>query len=79
MLIPKMKNYIENSIVYISPSKIKILNIFWSCWTCLLFNFPIVTGKYVLHPTFAVRMYHFYGYFNAFVAGIALFSFISSK
>ena len=38
-----------------------------------------ITGQYVLNPTFAVRMYPFYGHFNASVAGIALFSFISSN
>ena len=45
--------------MFISPSKLKILNIFWSYCTCLLIIFPNVTGKYVLHPTFAVRMYLF--------------------
>ena len=51
----------------------KILNIFWSRCACLLIIFPNVTGLYVLHPIFAVRMYPFYGQFNAFLAD---FSFI---
>ena len=38
-----------------------------------------MTRKYVLHPTFAVRMYPFYGHFNAYNGCIALFSFISPK
>ena len=28
-----------------------------------------MTGKYVLHATFDVRMYPFYGHFNAYMAG----------
>ena len=54
-----------------------ILNIVWSY--VLLIIFPNVTGKYILHPTFDVRMYQFYGHFNAYIAGITLFSFVSSK
>ena len=90
VLIYKMKNYIEktaeyevknNRFVYCSylHKKMKISNICWSCWTCLLITFPNLTRKYVLHPTFAVRMYPFYGHFNAYNGCIALFSFISPK
>ena len=48
----------------------KILNIY--IWYCLFIIFPNVTGKYVLHPIFAVRMYPFYGHFNAHVAGLTI-------
>ena len=57
----------------------KILNTDWSCWTCLYIMFPNVTGKYDLHPIFAVRMYTVYGNFNAYIAGITLISFFPSQ